>query len=119
MPRVKAVKLVFYFAVLVFVAKPFVGFSLSGHLKSPVRTNIFVKVFSKRKIEDSRSTMSAIQKQLSQPVSSLFLRFSFLLSILFPFIFNPVRDITARFLRGIHLNLVPQPLNLLTGQFLI
>jgi len=119
MSRVKTIKLILFFAALVFVAKPFVGFSLSGHLKSPVKTNIFVKVFSKRKIEDARSIMSAIQKHLATPLTNLFLRFSFLLTILFPLAFKPDNEITAGFLNQLQLRLVPMPVSMFTGQLLI
>jgi hypothetical protein len=119
MTRVKIAKFILYFAAVLFVAKPFVGFDLFGHFNSPVQTNIFVKVFSKRKMESKHSDYAAIQKKLSEPLTDFFLRFSFFLSILFPFLFNPVRDLTVRFLRGIYLSLLPRQLTLLTGQLLI
>ena len=119
MPQIKIVKLIFYITALLLTAKPFVGFSLFGHIKSPVETNIFVKVFNKRKFDNSQSDYRYIEKQLSEPVTNLFLRFSFLLAILFPLAFNPIEGITIRFLRRIHLNLLPQQLNLFTGQLLI
>lgn len=119
MLQVKTIKLIFYITALLLVAKPFVGFGLFGHIKSPVETNIFVKVFNKRKFDNRQSDYRSIEKQLSDPVTNLFLRFSFLLAILFPLVFNAVKDITTHFLRRIHLNLLPRQLNLFTGQLLI
>jgi hypothetical protein len=119
MPRVRSVKFLFCLAVLLFVAKPFFGFDLSGHLRSPVKTNIFVKVFSKRKVEDSRSVMKAIQEKLAEPVTNVFLRFTLLLSILFPLAFKANEEITGCFLRKLQLQLLPQQLSLFTGQLLI
>ncbi len=119
MTRVRSAQIIFCIAALLFIAKPFVGFGMYGHLKSPVRTNIFVKIFSKRKIEDGRSSMNAIQKQLSHPATNLFLRFAFLLSILFPLAFKAIGEITLCFLHRLHLQLLPQPLILFTGQLLI
>jgi hypothetical protein len=119
MPKIKTVKLIFYFTALLLIAKPFVGFGLFGHINSPVRTNIFVKIFSKRKLESSQCDSAAIQQQLAEPVTNLFLRVSFFLAILFPFAFNFLKAITTRFLREILLNILPRQLTLFTGQLLI
>jgi hypothetical protein len=119
MTRIQSAKIIFCIAAFLFVAKPFIGFGISGHLKSPVKTNIFAKIFSKRKIEDGRSSMNAIQKQLSQPATNLFLRFAFLLAILFPLVFKIREGVTDRLLQQLHLQLLPQPLTLFTGQLLI
>lgn len=119
MTRVKTAQLILCIAALLFVAKPFVGFGLAAHLRTPVKTNILAKVFSKRKVDDGRSSMNAIQKQLSDPATNLFLRFAFLLAILFPLAFKADELITARFLNQFQLWLQPQQLNLFTGQLLI
>jgi hypothetical protein len=119
MTRAKSAQIIFCIAALLFVAKPFIGFGMSGHLKSPVKTNIFAKIFSKRKTEDGRSSMNAIQKQLSQPATNLFLRFAFLLTILFPLAFKIREEVTGGLLQQLHLQLLPQPITQLTGQLLI
>jgi hypothetical protein len=119
MIRINNAKLIFCLAALLFVAKPFIGFCLCPHLNSPVKTNILAKAFSKRKIEEGRTSMNAIQKQLSQPVSNLFLRFAFFLTILFPLAFKATEEITDQFLRNLQLCLLPQQLTLFTGQLLI
>jgi len=119
MTRIQTAKIVFCIAALIFAAKPFIGFGLTGYIKSTVKTNILVKIFSKRKIEDVRSSMTAIQKQLTDPASALFLRFAFLLAILFPLAFKINEDITAQHLQQLQLRLQPQQLNLFTGQLLI
>ena len=116
MTRIQTAKIVFCIAALIFAAKPFIGFGVTGYLRSsPVKTNILVKIFSKRKIEDVRSSMSDIQKLLSDPSANLFLRFAFLLAILFPLAFKANDEINNRFLT----RLQPQQLTLLTGQLLI
>ena len=119
MTRIQTAKLIFCIAAFVFAAKPFIGFGLSGHLKSPVKTNIFAKIFSKRKVEDGRSSMNAIQKQLANPDTNLFLRFAFLLAILFPLAFKLSEEISNRYLQQLQLRLQPQQLTLFTGQLLI
>ena len=118
MARVKIARLIICIAALLFVAKPFIGFGMSGHLKSPVQTNIFAKIFSKRKVEDGQSSMNAVKKALSEPPVYLFLRFAFLLAILFPFLFR-AKEATGNLLQQLHLQLLPQPLTLFTGQLLI
>jgi hypothetical protein len=63
--------------------------------------------------------MKAIQKQLSEPLSNLILRFSFLLALLFPLAFKINEAVTEQFLRMLQLSLFPQPITLFTGQILI
>ena len=91
MPVVKTAKLYFFFAVLVFVAKPFLGFSMFSRVNPPGTENIFVKAFTKRKqeyVEDSNFDVNVIQDKLADPVRQLFLRFSHFLNILFPVVFG-------------------------------
>jgi hypothetical protein len=119
MPQVKTVKLIFYFTALILAAKPFVGFEVFGHLNTTVQTNIFAKVFNKRVKEDSRLDFDGIREKLAEAGTGFSLRFSFLLSILFPFIFKSFKDITSRALRQIQIGLLPLQLNPLNGQLLI
>lgn len=118
MTRVKTAQIIFCIAALLFVAKPFIGFGIYCHLKSPGKTNILVKIFSKRKIEDDRSSMNAFKKALSERDANLFLRFASLLAILFPLFFT-VEEATGNRLRRFRLQLLPRPLTLFTGQLLI
>jgi hypothetical protein len=104
---------------LLFAVKPFIGFAVSGHLKSSVKTNILVKIFSKRKVDDVHSAMNAMQKLLTDPASTLFLRFSFLLALLFPLVYKLDEEITAKYLHQVQVQLQPKQLNLFTGQLLI
>ena len=90
----KSTKICFCFAVLLFVAKPFLGFSMFNSAKPPATENIFVKAFTKRKqeyVEDSCFDISAIQYKLADPVNRFFLRFIYFLNILFPAIFGAAR----------------------------
>jgi len=104
----RSAKIFFIVAVLLFIAKPFLGFSMFGKMHPPAEDNIFVKVFSKRKVdldEDNKFSLSAIQKNLAEPLQYFFLRFSFLLCVLFPAIFAAGANINNRFLRDIQLSL--------------
>jgi hypothetical protein len=109
MQTLSSAKIFLSLAVLLFVAKPFLGFTMFSRLHPPAEENIFVKSFTKRKLEDSENSIfntSAIQKKLADPVDQFILRFSFLLSIIFPAIFAAV-NISNRFLNELRLSLSP------------
>ena len=104
----KSVKIYFCFAVLLIVAKPFLGFSMFSRMHPPATESIFVKAFTKRKqeyVKDSSYDIHTIQKKLADPVSRFVLRFSFLLGIFFSAVFAINACITGRFLRRIQLSL--------------
>jgi len=110
MYKLKSAKIFFVLAVLMFVAKPFLGFSLFSRSHPPAVKNIFVKAFTKRQFEDPENSnlkVEAIQKKLAGPVQQFVLRFSFLLSMIFPTAFNIADNISKRFLRKIKLSLYP------------
>jgi hypothetical protein len=123
MQSLKSAKLYFCFAVLLLVAKPFLGFSLFSRIHPPAEENIFVKAFNKRKQEytqDSHYDIIAIQKKLADPVQQFILRFSFLLNIIFSAIFIAGTNITDHFLNEIRLSLsLHQPTWLLNGKLII
>lgn len=123
MQFVKKAKLYFFFAVLLFVAKPFLGFSIFNRAHPPTAGSIFVKVFTKRKqefIEDGDFDISAIQDKLAAPIRQLFLRFSYFLNILFPVVFGFSASPTSSFLEGITLKLaVCRQTYLVNGQLII
>jgi hypothetical protein len=111
MQKLHSAKIIFCLAALLFVAKPFLGFSMFSRKHPPAVENIFVKAFTKRKLEDSENSkfnLSAIQKLLVDSSQQFILRFSFLLSILFPAIFALRSNITNRFLNELQLSLVPR-----------
>ena len=123
MHQFKIVKILFFLAVLFFVAKPFLGFCMFTRLNPPSEASIFVKAFTKRKqeyVKDSKFDIQTIQKKLADPVSQLWLGFTFLLSLLFPFIALDRIRLTNSFLRKVNCCLSPpnDPW-LLHGQLLI
>jgi len=85
--------------------------------------NIFVKAFTKRKLEypeNSNLHAGAIQKILAEPIQQFILRFSFLLGIIFPAMFAAGADITNCFLNKIGLSLsAPERTYLLNGKLII
>jgi hypothetical protein len=119
---VKTAKIIFYFTVLLLIAKPFWGFNVFNRLNPPPQSNILIKIFSKRKQEfneDSQFNISAVQRKLAQPVTNLFLLFSFFLCILFPFA-KKEQGLSNSFFRQLRLNLLPErDTYLLTSSLLI
>lgn len=106
----KTAKIYCLFAVLLFVAKPFLGFSMFSRENPPGTENIFVKAFTKRKqeyVEESNFDINVIQDKLADPVRQLFLLFSHFLNILFPVVFVFSVSLTNGLLERISLNLVP------------
>ena len=123
MHKLTSAKIIFSLAVLLFVAKPFLGFTMFSRMHPPAVENIFVKAFTKRKLEDpenNKFNTASIQKKLADPVEQFILRFSFLLSIIFPAIFLAGLTINNRFLRRLQLSLSQnEPAWLLNGKLII
>ncbi len=119
-----AFKILFAFAALLFIAKPFFGFQVANHhFKIRISHNILVKSFSKRKpenLEDADKSAIQIHQQLSNPLMILLCSMSLLLLSLLPALFDPLRKITDRILSDIRLSLLP-PENtyLLAGKLII
>lgn len=122
--RKKALYSIFFLAVLLFVAKPFIGFAaLSGNRESITAKSILVKAFSKRKPEDLRDAelkKAALRTMLMEPPVKLLESMAFLLGILFPLLFRSAALITGSYLNRIRYSLIPaaQPY-LLTGKLSI
>jgi hypothetical protein len=120
--KLKTAKWLFAIGVLLFVAKPFIGFSLDLN-SSMSEASILVKSFTKRKhdyVDNSTQDAKTIQKRLANPVNQLFLLFSCLFSIISAITFDTTFNVTARFLQKIKRNLFPSPEAwLLDGQLII
>jgi len=107
----KSAKIFFFVAVLFFVAKPFLGFSMIDPAHPPAANSILLKSFTKRKLEfseNSSNNIHTIQKKLADPVQHFSLLFSFLLCALFPLLFAAGIKITAQYLRKLNTCLSPQ-----------
>lgn len=124
---VRYLKYFLVFAMFMFVAKPFVGFSLRyQHYFRKTHHNsssILVKSFTKRKLEhneDSEFSLSGIQKRLANPAVPLVLLFAFVLSALLPSVLRSVKTATNSILAAIVYGLnPPQQLYLLSGKLTI
>jgi hypothetical protein len=112
-----------FLAVFMLAAKPFIGFNAITHIERGKMPGVFVKAFTKRKleyVEDSAFDASTIQKRLANPLLALTVLFSFVLNILFPFVLKKVGQVTAGLLNAIHLSLFPpRDRYLLLGKLII
>jgi len=122
MQLIKSALIFFSLGVLMFVAKPFIGFSLSNNINNFKHVSICVKAFSKRKqeyVEGSNLDIKTALKKLSDPVDLIFLTFAALLGIVLPLI-SGVKSIANHILKTLQLALPPaQPAYLLNGNLII
>lgn len=123
---VQSFKYFLIFAMFMFVAKPFVGFSLryqNYFRKAHHGSSILVKSFTKRKLEhneESEFNLAGIQKRLANPVIPVVLLFVFALSTLLPAATVRLKALTYGFLAAILYSLnTPQQLYLLGGKLTI
>lgn len=123
MHKLTLVKIFLSLSVLLFVAKPFLGFTVFSRMHPPATKNIFVKAFTKCKLEDSENSIfrsASIHKQLTDPAEQFVLRFAFLLNIILPAIFFSGVNADNRMLRQVKLHLPRAvPVWLLNGTFII
>ena len=108
-----------------FVAKPFIGFSIAGIERASIieSHSLLAKSFTNRKpedLEDSKAKSGAIRLQLTNPPLPLLLTITALLSLLFPLLFKSTGRTGNSFLNELKTALVPaaQPY-LLAGKLII
>jgi hypothetical protein len=110
MEHIKTVKIIFYLAVSLFIAKPFLGFSVIETNQSIAVHNILAKSFSNRKPEefkDAEAHAGAIHHLLSNPPLLLLLSITFLLGFIFPLAFKRLVGMDSSSLNDLKLSLVP------------
>lgn len=87
MHRFSAIKLFFVLAAVVFIAKPFVGFSVYNFLRHANHKVILIKAFTKRKPEyfaEAEVKKAAIHQSLSNPPTKAAFTLAALLAFIFP-----------------------------------
>ena len=122
MHQLKLIKIFLFFAALLLVAKPFLGFAFFSRTHPPAAKSIFVKAFTKRTLEYSENSSldsQTILKKLADPLTPVLL-FAFLLAMLFPLVLLAGSNTTNRFLREMLLGLSPRrPTWLLNSKLII
>lgn len=117
------INILLFFALAMFTAKPFIGFSVYHLLVNDTESSILVKSFTKRKqefVEDSDFDMLAVQQRLARPL--LFTSFVFfsLLNKFFKLVLNQGKIITGKAVADLQLRVFPPGhLYLLTGKLSI
>ena len=123
MRKLTSAKIFFCLAFFLFVAKPFLGFSLFSRLHPPTAESIFIKAFTKRKVEEPESNrlrQEAILKNLTDASQQFVLLFSAFLSTLLPIVFLTANSINNSFQVLLKLRLSPSiPTWLLNGKLII
>ena len=107
-----------------FIAKPFIGFSLGTSENELVKSHsILSKSFAIRKpddLNDAKSKANILQQQLVNPPQQVFLTIAGLLLLLFPLLFK--RDVFTShgFIKSSNLNaFIPDDIFLSTGKLTI
>ncbi len=122
MQLIKTVLLLFGFAVLMFVAKPFIGFRLFKQINHIKHITIGVKAFTKRKqeyVEESSLDIQTVLKKLKKPLDFIVLSFSVLLGIVMPLCCR-AQQLSNRILQELRCSLSPtRPAYLVNGTLII
>lgn len=122
MRLLKSALIFFSFAVLMFVAKPFIGFRVFKELNHIKHISICVKAFTKRKqeyVEESSLDIQTVLKKLKKPLDFTLLSFSVLLGIVMPLV-SRAQNLSNRLLRQLQCSLSPScPSYLLHGNLII
>ena len=115
--------IILFFAVAMFVAKPFIGFGVTQLIANDTEATILIKSFAKRKqefVDGSEFDVTAIQKKLADPVSYICLSLFFIFSKFFKLVLNQGKIITGKAISDIHFKLFPpEQLYLLNGKLSI
>lgn len=122
--RLKAFRIFFSLTALLFVAKPFLGFSAFNQQTKPrISHTILVKSFTKRKpesLQEADSTAEAVSQKVANPLLIALSAISFLISIALPLISEAFNKITGKIIADLRFGILPieQPY-LLTGKLSI
>lgn len=120
----KTLYTIFYLAVLMFIAKPFIGFSLGQTESYLVKSHsILAKSFTIRKpddLNDARSKATSIKQKLTNPPEHISLTIAAIICLLFPLCFKQDIFTGYGFLNSHNSNVfIPEDIFLLTGKLTI
>jgi len=118
MQLIKSALIFLSFGVLMFVAKPFIGFRVFKEVHHIKHISICVKAFTKRKqeyVEGSSLDVQTVLKKLKKPLDFTLLSFAVLLAIVMPVVLR-VRDLSNRILKDLQDSFSPpRPCYLMNG----
>ena len=93
-----------FIAVVMFTAKPFIGFSVCSHLQTIRNENIIVKAFTRRKqeyVQNGEFDVVAVQLRLKTPPQLVSVLYIDILNILYPVIFAVGKFCSKNFLAAL------------------
>jgi len=109
--QLKTLYTLFCLAVFMFIAKPFIGFSLGEFENHGIESHrILAKSFAKRKpedLEDAKIKAAEIKQKLSNPPETIFLTIAAILGLFFPIVFKRSPLAVQSFLDDIKASLRP------------
>ena len=122
--QLKTLYTLFYLAVFMFIAKPFIGFSLGDFESQVIESHsLLAKCFSKRKpedLEDAKIKASEIKQKLTNPPETISVTIAAILVLFFPIAFKRNSFAVQSFLDTLRVNLQPaEHTYLLTGKLTI
>jgi len=122
--QLKTLYTLFYLAVFMFIAKPFIGFSLGSFASQVIKSHsLLAKSFSKRKpedLDDAKINAAVIKQKLTNPPETISLTIAAVLELLFPIEFERNSITGQSFLNTLKANLQPtEHPYLLTGKLTI
>jgi hypothetical protein len=122
MQLIKSALIFLSLGVLMFVAKPFIGFRVFKEVHHIKHVSICVKAFTKRKqeyVEGSSLDVQTILKKLKEPLDFTLLNFAVFLGIIMPVVLR-LRNLSNRILQELRDSLSPtRPFYLVNGNLLI
>lgn len=109
--RLKAFRIFFSLTALLFIAKPFFGFSAFNQQTKPrISHTILVKSFTKRKpesLQDADATAEAISQKVANPLFVVLSAISLLISIALPLISGVFGKITGKIIADLRFRILP------------
>jgi len=122
MQLIKSALIFLSFGVLMFVAKPFIGFRVFKEVHHIKHISICVKAFTKRKqeyVEGSSLDVQTVLKKLKKPLDFTMLSLAVLLSIVMPVVLC-LQNLSNRILQELRDSLSPpRPFYLVNGNLII
>jgi hypothetical protein len=124
MQKVKIFKIIFTFAAILFLAKPFLGFKAFGkEVKPHISYSMLVKSFTKRKpenLDEAYTSAQALHQRIANPPLMLLAGLILPLSALLSFLLDEGIKLTASSISTFRwLTISPQPAYLLSGKLTI
>ena len=124
MQKVKIFKVIFTFAAILFLAKPFLGFKAFGQITKPhISHSVLVKSFTKRKpenLQEAHASAQQLHQRIANPPLMLLAGLILPLSLLLSFLLDEGVKLTESTISILRYSTIsPQPAYLRSGKLTI